>query len=503
MMPSMILTMGLSIMLCLALMPAVRALAVHVGLVDQPDGRRKMHGRAVPVTGGLAVFVSLWIVLAAAVYLPHPLQASVQREQRLLLGLFVASAIVVAIGVADDLGRLRGRHKLVGQIAAILVLMQSGVFVQQVQIFEWKIELGLFAGPFTCGLLLAAINSLNLIDGMDGLLGTVGCWLSLTLACLAVLAGHWWAVLVALALTGALLGFLRHNLPPASIFMGDAGSMLVGLVLGTLAIQCSLKAPATIAIALPVGLLSLPFFDTAAAIVRRKLTGRSIYTTDRGHIHHCLLRHGFSARLVLVVVSGICLLTCAGVLASNAFDNELIVLVTIASVVCTLIGTRLFGHAEAMLIKERLLNVLQPARPARQMEVRLQGSTDWRQLWRLLRETAERLNLHEIVLDVNAPAIHEGYHARWDRSLDTEDGRTLCRVSIPLAAHGQAIGRLEFAWQPDSAAMWSKIATLTEVVDQYRIPATSATVAVELLASAHRVCETTAPQTIAVETCNV
>jgi UDP-GlcNAc:undecaprenyl-phosphate GlcNAc-1-phosphate transferase len=500
-MHSMILTMGLSIMLCLALMPLARALAMHVALVDQPDGRRKMHGRAVPVTGGLAVFAALWLVLAAAVYLPHPLQASVLREQRLLLGLFVASAIVTALGVADDLGRLRGRHKLVGQIVAVLVLMQAGVFVQQVQLFQWTIDLGLFAGPFTCGLLLAAINSLNLIDGMDGLLGTVGCWLSLTLACLAVSGSHWWAVLVALALAGALLGFLRYNLPPASIFMGDAGSMLVGLVLGTLAIQCSLKSAATIAIVLPVGLMTLPFFDTAAAIVRRKLTGRSIYTTDRGHIHHCLLRHGLSTRSVLLIVSACCLVTCASVLASKAFDSELIVLVTIVSVVGTLIGTRLFGYAEAVLIKERVLNVLHPATPARQMEVRLQGSTDWQQLWKLLTDAAERLNLQEMLLDVNAPALHEGYHARWDRAAETEDGRTLCRVSIPLAAGGQAIGRLDFAWQPDSAAMWSKIAILTQVVDQYRTPATPIA-GVELLASAQASCAASGAGPIAVEACN-
>jgi UDP-GlcNAc:undecaprenyl-phosphate GlcNAc-1-phosphate transferase len=466
-MESLILTMGLSIMLCLALIPPARTLAVRAGLVDRPDGHRKIHGRIVPVSGGLAVFATLWLVLAAAAYLPHPLQPAFLAEQQLVLGLFFASAIVVAVGVADDLGRLRGRHKLFGQIMAILVLMRSGVFVQHIQLFGWTIELGFFAGPFTCGLLLGAINSVNLIDGMDGLLGSLGWWLSLTLACLAGIAGHWWAVLIALALAGSLLGFLRYNLPPASIFMGDAGSMLVGLILGTLAIQCSLKAPATIAILLPIGLLTLPFLDTTAAIVRRKLTGRSIYTTDRGHLHHCLLRRGMSIRLVLVVVSVCCLITCGGALASQAFDNELIGLFTIGSVVSTLIWTRLFGHAEVTLIKERLLNLFQPASPARQMQVRLQGSSDWQPLWKLLTETAERLHLQEMRLDVNAPSLHEGYHARWDRAAEADDVPTLWRVTIPLTVRGVAMGRLEIAGLPDDGPMWLKIATLTELVDEH------------------------------------
>jgi UDP-GlcNAc:undecaprenyl-phosphate GlcNAc-1-phosphate transferase len=256
---------------------------------------------------------------------------------------------------------------------------------------------------------------LNLIDGMDGLLGSVGVILSLALAAMACLAGHWWAATIAFALAGSLLGFLHYNLPPASIFMGDSGSMLVGLILGTLAIECSLKAPATIAIAMPVVLLILPIFDTTAAIIRRKLTGRSIYTTDRGHLHHCLLRKGFSAPGALSIVCVCCLLACGGVLASQAFNNEWIAILTAGSIIGTLVATRLFGHAEAMLIKGRFLSLLLPTDRVRHMEVRLQGSAAWKDLWQALKISATQLNLDKMLLDVNAPALHEGYHARWDQ----------------------------------------------------------------------------------------
>jgi UDP-GlcNAc:undecaprenyl-phosphate/decaprenyl-phosphate GlcNAc-1-phosphate transferase len=480
-----ILTFGLSIMLCLALIPAARAVALCIGLVDRPDGRRKIHGRLVPVAGGLAVFITVWLVIAAATFLPHPLQQALAPHAHTLVGLFLAGVIVVAAGVADDLGWLRGRHKLVGQIAAIVVLIRFGVYVERIELFGATIELGFLGGLFTGIFLLGAINSLNLIDGMDGLLGCIGWWLSLTLACMAAVGDQWWAVMVALALAGALFAFLRYNLPPASVFMGDAGSMFVGLVLGTLAISCSTRAPASSVMLLPIGLLLVPFLDTTAAIVRRKLTGRSIYTTDRGHLHHCLLRRGLSVRLVLVVVSVCCVITGSGVLAGQAFDSDLIVLLTMGAVAGTLVWTRLFGHAEAILIKERMLSLLQPASPARQIEVRLQGSSDWRPLWKVLTDTADRLQLQEMLLDVNAPALHEGYHARWDRAAHNDEVPTLWRLSIPLTAGGQAIGRLEIAAHPDHDPIWVKIAEMTHVIEMHtQEPALPAAAAVPTVSTA-------------------
>ena len=123
-------------------------------------------------------------------------------------------------------------------------------------------------------------------------------------------------------MAAALLGFLRYNFPPASIYLGDTGSMLIGLVIGSLAIKSSLKGPATAALAAPLAVLAIPILDTMAAIFRRKLTGRSIYTTDRGHLHHCLLSIGFSKVAVLVLVSSFCLLAVAGAYLSIILNSE-------------------------------------------------------------------------------------------------------------------------------------------------------------------------------------
>jgi UDP-GlcNAc:undecaprenyl-phosphate GlcNAc-1-phosphate transferase len=249
--------------------------------------------------------------------------------------------------------------------------------------------------------------------------------------------------------------------------------MVVGLVLGSLAILSSLKGPATIALTAPLVLLTLPIFDTTAAIIRRKLTGRSIYTTDRGHLHHCLLRRGLSVPRVLLLVCGCCLLTGAGVLASQAFNNEWIALCTGLAVIATLVVTGLFGYAEALLVKERLLalgNALFRPRAAgvpRQIEVRLQGSAKWNELWDGLKATALEWNIDRLCLNVNAPALHEAYHARWDRSPDEGEVPTLWRAEIPLTARGQQVGCLEVAGPPDQQPVWKKIARFTEVLEAF------------------------------------
>jgi UDP-GlcNAc:undecaprenyl-phosphate GlcNAc-1-phosphate transferase len=242
--------------------------------------------------------------------------------------------------------------------------------------------------------------------------------------------------------------------------------MLIGLVLGTLAIQCSLKA-ASVAIMLPLGLLVLPIFDTTAAIIRRKLTGRSIYTTDRGHLHHCLQSSGFSASGTVAVIFLVCLLACISVLASKAFDNDWITLVTVVTIVATLVVTKLFGHAEASLIKGRLWSLLGSNKTPKQMAVRLQGTLSWDHLWQTLRTHAVELNLSSMLLDVNAPFMHEGYYARWGRTTDTNDGQPLWHVEVPMTSQGRSLGRLLLSGQPDSQPLWTKIAAIMRVIEEF------------------------------------
>ena len=462
---------GISFVLSLVFTPLARALARRFHLVDRPDGHRKLHGRAVPLAGGIGIFLASFATLGLWLGLTRLGWMDDNTSPQFLVGLFLAAVIICLVGVADDYGYLRGRHKLFGQMIAILVVIAFGVQVTQIHIFGWPIELGLLSVPFTGFLLLAAINSLNLLDGMDGLLGSVGLVTCAGIAFLAALGGHWTAAAVAAAMAGAILGFLLFNLPPASVFLGDTGSMLIGLVVGVLAIRSTLKGPTTIALATPLALLTIPAFDTFAAIIRRKLTGRSLYTTDRGHLHHCLQRRGLSTRWILVLVGSLCLVTSVGALASQRYNSDALALLSSLFVISSLMATGLFGLAEAGLIHKRLQTIarslLTPRtqRSPHQVEIRLQGSVRWQDSWNRLTDCAEDLQLRSVRLDVNAPFIGEGYHARWDNWQAGED-ETLWRTDIPLVAKGRTVGHVQIFGERDHLCVSEKVAVIAQVVEE-------------------------------------
>jgi UDP-GlcNAc:undecaprenyl-phosphate GlcNAc-1-phosphate transferase len=471
--------MAASLGLALILTPIARTIALRYGLVDNPDGRRKLHTKPIPVAGGFPILAAaIAAVVLFAVFDPSGTGSALSGESTRLLGLLLAAVVICLLGLVDDLGHLRGRHKLLGQALVVGIVIASGVEVNRIELFGMMIPLGSLAIPFTAFLLLGAINSLNLIDGMDGLLSSVGVIICTGMGAMAALNERWAAACIALALAGALLGFLRYNFPPASIFLGDSGSMLVGLVIGVLAIQSSLKGPATAALAAPTALLTVPIFDTFAAILRRTLTGRSIYTTDRGHLHHCLLRSGLSNRRALALISAFCLITVFGTLASLALKNEVLAILSGVVVIALLVVTRMFGHTELSLLRQRLRSLcasllhIPEGRPAREIEVRLHGKIDWKELWQQIVACAEQLNLGEARLDINAPAINEGYHARWtggSADEDYEDSASLWRAEIPLVTRGRTVGRVAVAGRRDEQPIWEKIATLARLVQDFEL----------------------------------
>lgn len=459
-----------------------RGLGRRVGLLDTPDGRRKTHARPVPVVGGVAVFAAAVAALAVTAAVRPDVAAALAADARGCIALLTAAAVLTAVGVIDDRFNLRARYKLLGQLAAILVLVVPGHFViEHLGLLGWVIDLGPLAGPVTVVWLLACVNALNLIDGMDGLLGTVGLIALLTLAVMAGMVGHVLAAAVALALAGAVLGFLRYNLPPASVYMGDAGAMLIGLVIGALAVAARLKGTATVALGAPVALLVLPMLDTTAAVVRRKLTGRGLATTDHGHLHHVLQKHGLTVRRVLVLVAALGLTASAGALASTALQNDVYALVAAGGVVVTLVVTRLFGTAELALVRKRLtaaarsMRTPPPGGPGWELAVRLHGTADWEEVWQDLTGCAAALNLQTVCLDVNAPALQEDYHARWDRAGPSFPESHLWRVEIPLFGRGQPIGRLAIAGGRDDEPLVEKLLTLAKIIEVAEVRAAEVT----------------------------
>jgi len=434
----------------LALTPLYRSLAKRFGIVDHPDSQRKFHDRATPLGGGVVVLTGFVLAVLTTLAVPNHWSARLWHDGRFIAGFLFAVFTICAVGLFDDRFGLRGRQKLFGQVVAASILIASGLMIDTIKVFSWELQLGPLAIPFTLFWLLGATNALNLIDGIDGLATSIGIILAVALAIMALLVDHGTDAVLAMALAGSLAGFLYYNFPPASIFLGDAGSMLIGLVLGALAIRSSLKGPATIALAAPTAICAIPILDVSMAILRRRLTGRSIYTTDRGHLHHCLLRRGYSNRKTLLVIGVLCALTATGALVSVYRQNELLAIASVVAVVGMLIFTRFFGHAEFLLLCRRLKIVASSLMPwrrngeglSREVSVRLQGSRPWEELWQMLVDFAERYQLSTVQLNVHLPLVDEDYHADWRSTTQPEPIRQW-HVEFPLVASGMPVGRLK------------------------------------------------------------
>lgn len=472
-MPNAILLLILSCLAALVLTRAARTLAPRLGLTDRPDGQRKLHRAPTALGGGVAVFLAMLLVLGAGWLFHAPWRAALASGQAHVLGLLAASTLLVVVGLADDARLLRGRQKLLGQLAAALVLIATGLCIKSFEVFGWRVDLGLLSVPFTIFWLLGAINSVNLLDGIDGLASTVGIILAGTIAFMAALTGDTAVALIALSLAGGLIGFLRYNFPPATIFLGDAGSMLIGLVVGSLAIEASLKGPGTVLLAAPLAVCAIPIFDSAAAVIRRKLTGRSLYSTDRAHLHHRLLERLGSNGRVLAVVAVCCSATCAAALLSLYWQNDLVALVTCLGVLTILIVTRVFGHTELALAGQRLANLgrslsLAPAGRDRVVKgaVRLQGTRHWDVLWDELTRSADRLDLTEIRLDVNLPLMHEGYHASWRQPPADEPGRSW-RLAMPLVVADAVVGNLVMAGRRNGASAGDELEKVMDLLHPF------------------------------------
>jgi UDP-GlcNAc:undecaprenyl-phosphate GlcNAc-1-phosphate transferase len=451
---------------------AALRVASRIGLTDRPDGHRKTQREPVALGGGAAVFLGLLASLLAVWVLPNPLRDRLLENAHDLAALLAAGGAIVLLGLADDRFNLRGRQKLLGQVLVTLALATAGFTISKLRIFDVDIELGLLAVPFTVFWLLGAINALNFIDGIDGLASTVGIILSMAIGVLAMLTGHFTEGIVAWAFAASLLGFLCFNFPPARIYLGDAGSMLIGLIVGALAIRASLKGPATVALAAPLAIWTIPIFDVTAAIIRRRLTGRSVYTTDRGHLHHRLLDATGNNALVVAMIGVACAVTCAGATLSVHYSNDLLAFGSIVPVVGILVVTRVFGHVEVLLLtghmralgRSMLRPVPRDKDGAVEASFRLQGSRPWDEIWEALTEFADKLDLAAIRLDVNLPALAEDFHASWRRPAQRHS-EELWKTEIPLWMGAQMIGRLVVSGERRAGSACAHIERLMDLLE--------------------------------------
>lgn len=267
------------------LTPLAARLARRVGAVDAVKDRG-LASEATPLLGGLAIFAA--VLVAALLFIPMTTP---------MRGILAGAALITVVGALDDWRELGAGTKLAGQVAAALVLVLSGVTVEAVTVpFLGRLEFGELGDVLTLVGLVGLMNVVNFSDGIDGLAAGVCAISAAAFAVIAFDLGKSAAGVLAAITAGAALGFLVHNFHPASVFMGDCGALLLGLLLGGLIVEGSLKTNALIALIVPLIVLAVPFLDTGFVVAKRIKYGRPIYQADSNHFHHRFHRIGFSQR---------------------------------------------------------------------------------------------------------------------------------------------------------------------------------------------------------------
>lgn len=332
---SLLLSLGAAFLISFVSTPLAEAFARKVGAVDVPKDSRRVHDHPIPRCGGLAIFLGfvMGVVLFA-------------EMDTALKGILLGSVVIVAVGVVDDITPLPALLKLVVQIVAALIAVGFGIRIETLYNPIWwsdtlYLSLGFLSIPVTVLWIVGITNSVNLIDGLDGLAVGVSAIASVAMLVICLVVQDWNIAVILAAVVGACIGFMPYNLNPAKIFMGDTGALFLGYVLACLSVTGLLKFYTVISFAVPLVALGLPIFDTAFAIIRRLLKGQNPMSPDRGHFHHRLIDMGLSQKQAVAILYAIsAILGLSSVLIATNSELRAIILI-FAFVVSIAIGIAL------------------------------------------------------------------------------------------------------------------------------------------------------------------
>lgn len=278
------------------LTPLVKKIAFHIGAVDKPDNKRKVHHKIMPRLGGLAIFLAF--LIGYMLFAPKTTQ---------MLSVLIGGFIIILVGMCDDINSLKPSYKFLGQIiAACIVVFYGNIAFNDMVIFGIQFKFGVFAYPLAVIFIVAIMNAINFVDGLDGLATGTSTIYFITIAIIGYIMNRLGGldVILCLIMIGSCLGFLVYNFAPASIFMGDAGSMFLGFIISIIALL-GFKTATITSLIIPLLLLFEPILDTALAILRRIIKGESVSAADRQHLHHQFLKRTKSVRKSVLIMYGI------------------------------------------------------------------------------------------------------------------------------------------------------------------------------------------------------
>ncbi|MFL5319946.1 MAG: MraY family glycosyltransferase [Myxococcaceae bacterium] len=427
---------------------AVRHVALRFNWLDHSLSSRKVHARPVPRLGGVAIVLAFFAPLVALLIVDSGVGYYWKPERELIVGLFAGGFVIALLGLYDDFRGAGARKKFAVQLAVAVALYFAGFRIELLTApFFGQVQLGALALPLTVFWIVGVVNAMNLIDGLDGLAGGVAFFAVGTNFVLALVRGDVLLSLCMAALAGALLGFLIFNWNPASIFMGDTGSMFLGFVLAAVSLKTSSKSGTAVAMLVPIIALGLPIMDTLLAIVRRMLLGRPIFSADKEHIHHRLMsRLNLTHRQAVLVLYGICCLlalTALGMSYANSVQAAMLLSgigIVVAVLMRKLGYLNLKNAAAAGETRKRNLVVRSLVKTINHNIDNARGLQD---VWQALRPLSEALNVSRMELRIRREKS-EGVTFEMDRLENTALPVT---VRAQLDSADPEAGELVLIWR--------------------------------------------------------
>jgi UDP-GlcNAc:undecaprenyl-phosphate GlcNAc-1-phosphate transferase len=461
-----------------ALTRLVRDFSIARGWAPAPSSDRHVHTRPIPRLGGVAIFLTLWCVVLLANWLAGRFGTRGFAFSQFTLKIMVPATIIFLLGLIDDFVGLSAYIKFAVQAAAAALLFWNGVGISRLTILAAHPHLGWLVGlPLTILWVLWITNAFNLIDGLDGLAAGSAFFSTLVTCIVAILFHSEGILFLALALAGAIAGFLRYNFNPASIFLGDCGSLLIGFLLSAIAIAGSQKSPTVVAVAIPIVSLGLPILDVTVAVMRRFLSCKRLFDADREHIHHKLLGCGIPHKQAVLVLYGVS--ACFGVfslllLTPGGIASATVLLVVGIGILLGVQKLRYHEFVELAHVANRTLNqrhVIANHVSIRRASEALESCAGVPQFCQILRQCLEPVGFDgfglDLPLDFPAEAELFPFNVResklqffWDRALTSSQTNWSLTFNL-MRRSGKPLGGFTLYRRDAASPLWMDLDVFT------------------------------------------
>ena len=471
-----LLLLGISaFLLCLFLTPVFRELFKKAGLLDKPDADRKFHAHAVPRVGGIPIVLSYMGAFALLYCVFGSRNKIYIQHGEILHAVLPASGVIFGVGLLDDLVGLKPWQKLLGQVLAAALAIFFGVRLSTIHMPV----LGILASMIW---LICCTNAVNLIDGMDGLATGVSLLSTLTTLVVALMFGRYGLALATAPLAGALLAFLRYNFSPASVFLGDCGSLTIGFMLGCFGLVWTQHTESLVGLAAPLMALALPLTDVGLAVVRRFLRNAPLFQGDRGHIHHRVLALGFSTSRAALILYGACCASATMALVVTMNSRRLGWPVLVIFLAMVALGIKRLGYIEfsaarRLLSRSSLRRAVHEEIQMEELRAALADARSVEGCWHVVRVSCRELRFASAHLKVAGTSFYEEFRTGGASAQVCDIELTLGHQSWLVLGHSpeESSARMSMSvLNQIQTAMRNKLGELQPVPLQVRVTSTAA-----------------------------